>query len=244
MVAVRDEERERLHRRHNPLNRRRVGHSPQPMVAPVAVLDGDARGASVHPFQGPDDVSRRIGVKREDRAEVAATRLQELIAVVLRRGAGVLVGEDTAGAELLQLDQREKAGNRPPRTGAQPGLSRVQVDRRASVPPEDPVAQPRIQAPLGAGVAVVLQAVARMLPAEVQPDDVAGMPVVERRLLGRSDHIAGRRYHGRNGAHLGRVIQDAAKWDNLRHETSLYDNQYSSYMKKSDSSRFTLNTTT
>ena len=221
MVAVREEEGERLHRRHNPLNRRRVGHSPQPMMAPVAVRDGDARGASVHPFQGPDDVSRRIGVEREDRAEVAATRLQELIAVILRRGAGVLVGEDTAGAEFLQLDQREKAAHRPHSTRAQPVLSRVRVDRRASVPPEDPVAQPRIQVPLSAGVAVVLRAVARMLPAEFQPDDVAGMPVVERRLLVRSDHIVGRRYRGRNVAHLGRIIQNAAKRKDFRHTASL-----------------------
>src|SRR5439155_12094376 len=127
-----------------------------------------------------DDACRRIGVEREDRAEVAATRFEELIAVVLRRGAGGLVGEDTAGAELLQLDQREKAAHRLHSSGAQPVLSSVQVDRRAPIPPEDPVAQPRIQAPLSAGVAVVLRAVARMLPAEFQADDVTGMPVVER----------------------------------------------------------------
>src|SRR5205807_2067974 len=143
--------------------RRRVGYGPQPMVAPVAVRDRDARAVSVRRLQGSDDVSSRIGVEREDGAEVAAARLEQLIAVVLRRGAGVLVGEDAAGAELLQLDQREKAAHRPHSAGAQPVLDRVQVDRRAPVPPENPVAQPLVQKPLGADVAVVLWAVTRML---------------------------------------------------------------------------------
>src|SRR2546422_8052611 len=102
---------------------------------------------------------------------------------------------------------------RPPRSTLFPYTTLF----RSSVPPEDPVAQPRIQKPLGAGVAVVLRAVARMLPAEFQPDDVAGMPLIERRLLVRSDHIVGRRYHGRDVAHLGRVIQDATKRKDFRH---------------------------
>src|SRR2546425_1262539 len=47
------------------------------------------------------------------------------------------------------------------------------------------------------------------------------MPFVECRLLGESDHIVGRRHHGRHVAHLGRVVQDAAKGNDLSHETSL-----------------------
>src|SRR5438034_38393 len=56
------------------------------------------------------------------------------------RGAGVLVGEDAAGAELLQLDQREEAAHRPHSPGGQPVFDRVQVDRRTPVPPENPAA--------------------------------------------------------------------------------------------------------
>src|SRR2546428_3198970 len=162
------------------------------MVAPVTVRDGDARAAYVRRLQGSDDVSSRIGVEREDRAEVAAARLEQLVAVVLRRSAGVLVGEDAAGAELLQLDQREKAAHRPHSPGGQTVLDRVQVDRRTPVPPENPVTQPLLQKPLGAGVAVVLRAVVRMLPAEFQPDDVTGMPFVDGLLLGRVRSIVRR----------------------------------------------------
>src|SRR2546428_10054427 len=51
---------------------------------------------------------------------------------------------------------------RPPRSTLFPYTTLFRSDRRAPVPPEDPVAQPRIQALLGAGVVVVLRAVARM----------------------------------------------------------------------------------
>src|SRR5439155_15513460 len=91
------------------------------------------------------------------------------------------------------------------------------INRRTPIPPENPAAQPFLQEPLGAGIAVVLRAVSRMLPAEFQPDDVAGMPFVESRLLGGSDHIVGRGHHSREVAHPGWVIQDAAKWKDLCH---------------------------
>src|SRR5439155_12527160 len=83
--------------------------------------------------------------------------------------------------------------------------------------PENPAAQPFLQEPLGAGIAVVLRAVSRMLPAEFQPDDVAGMPFVESRLLGGSDHIVGRGHHSRDVAYLGRVVEDTAERKDFGH---------------------------
>ena len=88
-------------------------------------------------------------------------------------------------------------------------------------PPENTVAEPLLQKPLGTGVAVVLRAVSRMLPAKFQPDDVAGMPFVESRLLGGSDHIVGRRHHAGKRAHASQVVAHPSKRTNIRHGQAL-----------------------
>ena len=80
-----------------------------------------------------------------------------------------------------------------------------------------PCAQPVLEKPGRAGIAVVGPGVAGLLPVQLQPDDVVRAGLVEPVLQGRVDHVVGGGDHVGQRPHACDVVADPAERTHIGH---------------------------
>ena len=182
VVAVRDEHRLRGQRRLHAPDGGRVGHAPHPIPVAVRARDVDERpGLGHRPEPGPHALTR-TRVQPEDRAQVRPGGTQEGEPVGLRTRKGALVRAHDAARELLQTEAAEDPLALPRRAVGEAERLHVRVDRRLGVLTQQAGFDPAPER-VGRGRRPV------RLARQDQTHDVVGALLVERRLLGRRDHV-------------------------------------------------------
>ena len=178
------------------------------MVAPFVVAPFVVAPFVVAPFV--------VAIEGEDRADVGAQVAQELESVLLRGGPGLLVRSDDAGRPRLEPQPGDQG--RPP--ASVPFVLEfldVGIEGRAFLLDQHPGCAPVAQGSGGPRIAVLRGSLVWAVLRQLQPDDVVGAALVQRRLLvGVDDIVGGRQGRGEVGDDVGPVAQ-AAKGAQVSH---------------------------
>ena len=157
-----------------------------------------------------------VGIEPEHLTQICPAGPREEETVLLRARHRLLVGMDVAGAEPLQANPR----HHPPANEGAPldlELLVVDVERRGRLLHHHPLVAPATKELRRPGVLVRPLVIPRLLPVELDPDHVGGVPLVERLLERRVDDVVRRGDHLREGADVLGVVAEAAERGDVGH---------------------------
>ncbi len=188
---------------------RRVGHAPE--LVPAAHVD--ERRAQLGAGEELAHGLARARVEAEDGAQIRARGAQECQAVGLGPGQRALVGAYDAGGEVLEPEPAEEPVAPARRAVGERELLRVEVERRLGVGREDAGRDPLVQGARRGGAAL-------RLARQDEPDHVVRAAGVELGLLGRGDHVVGRRQQLAHVAGARGIVAEAGERTDDGHQPS------------------------
>ena len=216
VVAVGDEDGFPGHRAAESGVRLLVGDDPEP-VFDAQVIGRDKRSAVAQAcFEGALHEGAGIGIETEHRAQVEAGGLVKCQPVGFRAGHGLLMRIDLALADRLEPHPRQEPLARMLRSIDQERLL-IDVKSRMIFLAENALAEPILENPLGAGIAIKRARVTGLVPVQLQADHVIGTGLVEPVLEGLVDDVIGGRHDVGQRSHACDIIAGPAKRAHVSH---------------------------
>ena len=215
-MPVRDEDRLRLERISNLIDRLAIGHRPEAVFHSEMVGRFQRRQADDRLFQNRLSLRLWVRVQAEDRREVHLRRFGQQQPISFRAGECLLVRIDAALAKFFQTTAAHES--LPTIASSLPReLLVIDVNRVVSLAQPDSFGLPLPHEMSGSRVLVVRRRVPRFLAIEVDANDVAGMFLVESGSKVLVDHVIRRSDHVRKITHLSQVIPPRTKGKNVYH---------------------------
>ena len=216
MVAIGDEHRLRSHQPGHLRRHRLVGERPHPALHAEVVGRLQRRLPRHDGIEELLHIPFGVGIEPEHLAQIRPAGSREEETVLLRARHRLLVGMDVAGAEPLQANSRHHPAAHK-RSPLDLELLVVDVERRGRLLHHHPLVAPTAEELRRPGVFVCPLVIAGLLPIELDPNHVGGVPLVERLLERRVDDVVRRGDHLREGADVLGVVAKAAERGNVGH---------------------------